>query len=205
MNIEVIYIYPVNEGPQYQELARRFVSTYRDFPPGVYHHTLIVLNGNPRSDCFDIFSSLPNLRFFLHDNSGWDIGAFQAVADSTKCDMMVCFGSASYFHKPGWLLRFVLAWSEFGPGLYANMSCGPGRAHPTINPVRTVGFACPPALIRAYPKRVVSRRDRYDFEHRSPNNLTALCLRMKMPVKFVTWDGFYDISEYCNRVNNLII
>lgn len=202
MNIEVVYVYPVCASELYLGYAWRFLNTYHQFDPGAKHRTTLVVNGGPPNvicDCFK--SSMPDCRFFLHDNTGWDIGAFQAVARSAASDMLVCFGSYSYFHKPGWLGRFVDAWDEFGPGLYANMSCGP-RA---MTPVRTTGFACPPALIRSYPKRVVTKQDRYDFEHYTDNNFTTLALRQGLPVKFVTWDKFYDVANWEFRPNNLVI
>ena len=85
MTATVVYVYPVC-APQYEHYALRFLDSYHRFPPAVQHDTVVVLNGcreNAETQC--LFASLPRLRFLEHDNSGYDIGAFQHAAQFLLC------------------------------------------------------------------------------------------------------------------------
>lgn len=100
-----------------------------------------------------------------HDNTGWDIGAFQKAARSVPCDLMVFLGSSAYIRVEGWLKRMVEAYQLHGNAQYgATGNRGNGPVHPHI---RTTGFWMEPDLMNAYPVRVVRPEQRYPFEHGS--------------------------------------
>jgi hypothetical protein len=196
MKVEIVYIFPLNGAHQFIDLAVRFVESYHNYPPKLEHETTIVCNGSKvTEEAKFLFASLPNAKFFEHDNTGFDIGAFQAVANQSDSDMVVWFGSDAYFHKAGWLARMVEAWLVAGQGLYANSSSDSPLPH-----VRTTGFVCSPNVIRSYPKKVISLKDRYDFEH-GPDSITMQCVRLHIPVHLITWDGIWDMSHWQNPEN----
>lgn len=175
MSMSIVYVYPVNCGVNYERYALRFVQTYQQFKPQVDHETIVVLNnGSPNSELLCLFSSLPNLRFLQHDNSGHDIGAFQKAALTCSSDMIVFFGSSTYFRRQTWLERMADAFVRHGPAIYGamgnngNISVG-GGVYPHI---RTTAFWLPPKFMNMYPKRVTCPAERYPFEH-GPECLTS--------------------------------
>jgi hypothetical protein len=165
MKIELVYVYPV--GGHYDEYAYRFLESYRANPPGLEHSTTIVCNGGPMSGTMEcIFSGLPNCTFFNHDNSGYDIGAYQQVSRRVPCDMMVFFGSSAYLKRPGWMIPMAAAFEKYGPNcLYGSMG-NQGNAACSVFPhIRTTGFWLSPALLNAYPFIINKPEYRYHFEH----------------------------------------
>lgn len=197
MKIACVYIFPGLAGPTYDFYAHRFVDSYLAHPPLLEHDTIIVCNGHtPRKRDVELFSKIPgDVTFFVHDNSGLDIGGFQAVAKVMPHDWAVWFGASTYFHRKGWLVRYQEAWNWINPGLYANSSHDSPRPH-----VRTTGFVCSPMLIRSYPKRVITGGDRYDFEH-GPDSLTMRAAHSGVNVALVTWDGLWLMDRWREPAN----
>jgi hypothetical protein len=199
-SVDLVYVY-VPHSQRYDGEAERFISSYQAFPPGYEHSTVIMCNGDwPPMDLKKRFGELPNCRFQLHDNSGQDIGAFIAAAKCCRADMQVCLGSSVHFFRSGWLKRMVEPWQTYGPGVYASQSSFECTVH-----FNTTGFWCPPKLLTDYPFPVVSKEDRYNFEHGRANKSRNLAMpdrhrdrafwkmayRSKVPVLLVTWDGEY--------------
>ena len=168
------------------DYAIQFASSYQLFPPGIDASLTVICNGGPPSDASRIIFSPLNCRFLENDNVGWDVGAFQFMANETDADMLVCFGESIHFHKPGWLARLAQAWRWHGPGLYGGTSSNCVRPH-----LQTTGFACPPSLIQSHPSRVCTKEERYDFEH-GHWCITNRALKAGLPVMLVTWDGEYQ-------------
>jgi hypothetical protein len=200
MKIVVTYVYPNIGSAAYNDYARRFVSSYLKFPPGATEHALLVLvNGgdfdNPT--CRQIFSPLPCV-FMPHDNSGYDIGAFQkaaATVPSDLCDLMVFLGSKVHFRCNGWLDRMIRVYAENGPGLY-----GAWAFHQPAVHVRTTVFWCAPKLLNSYPETIVNHR-RYEFEYGGKglvHHVTGLGLKSYM----TTWNGCYPQMNW-HHVSNV--
>lgn len=187
VNIAVVYCYPLVRSNTYYPLAKRFCETWRRFPPGEAHEFHVVCNGaQPIDSDRRIFSGM-EARFHTHNNFGWDIGAYQKMADDIPADLMVFLGAPSHFHRPGWLRRMAEAYIENGPNLYG-VTCYEG---PTTH-VRTTVFWCHPAIMQTYPFRVGSARtDRYGFEH-GPKSLTHHVLDNGLDCVMVTWSGVYS-------------
>ncbi len=167
MKISCVYAYPPNAGIQYPLYALRFVRSYFSFRPGIEHQTVIVLSGAlVTPEHVSLFSELPDAEFICHNNSGWDIGAFQLAAlPARPCDMMVFFGASTTFRREGWLKRMADAWEANGPALYG-ASGHHGNASWGIFPhIRTTAFWCSPDLMNEYPIRIVRPEQRYPFEH----------------------------------------
>ncbi len=167
--IVCVFVYALDGNQGFAAKAANFAASYELNPPGMDHETLIVCNGvpaNPESRA--LFNALPNVTFLDHDNSGWDIGAFQLAARTVDCDLMVFFGGHTYFRKPGWLARMWEAFQNFGDTLYGSTG-NQGNIGVGVYPhVRTTAFWCSPGLLRDYPYRVTSvggGGQRYEAEH----------------------------------------
>lgn len=195
MNVGVVYIFPNVNARTYFGLAQRFAATCLSHPAG-YNHTLyLVHNGGPHppSDLIP-FQSIPH-QTIVRSNVGWDIGAYQEVAETIDCDLLVCLGAPVHFHKPGWLARMVEAYVDNGPGLYG---CW-GYLYPNWH-IRTTAFWCPPQLIQSYPYQIGStRQSRYEFEHGS-RSLTRHALSAGLETIMSTWTGNYPFREWPNHV-----
>jgi hypothetical protein len=192
MKVAIIYVHPTTLARTYQPLARRFVGSYMEAPPGQSDHELYVaINGGIAIGqwCSDLFSPLAP-RFFAHNNYGKDIGAYQAAADLIDCDLLVCLGSHCHFHRAGWLDRMIGAYIENGPALYG---CW-GFLHPSAH-IRTTAFWLPPWLLLAYPRQVGSNPERYGFEH-GPESITLWSQQQGFEPLMVTWKGTYTMKSW---------
>lgn len=159
------------------------------------HDSIVVLNGGKRnSELACMFSPLKNLSFYEHDDSGWDIGAFQKVASEVSCDMMVFFGTSAWIKGPGWLDRMANAFQKHGDHLYGVMgNQGMGTVvHPHI---RTTGFWMSPSLLNSYHTRVTRVDQRYPFEH-GQRCLTRHVWDLGRKAFVVTWGGEYEYPNW---------
>lgn len=207
MKIVVVYVYAPAGGKQYEQYALRFLDCYHRFSAGVAHDTVVALNGAAATtELKCLFGSLPNLTLLEHDNSGYDIGAFQHAARDIPCDMMVFFGASTWFTRPGWLLRMATSFERHGPAQYGAMGNRgdiPVRVWPHI---RTTAFWMPPDLMNKYPTRVTQPGQRHPFEH-GPNCFSEWLRKRGVQSWVVTWgkellwrDWDSDINGY-NRGN----
>lgn len=172
-------------------MARRFVESYMEHPPGVEDHEIhVAINGGVDIGewCRKLFSPLP-CRFFKHNNYGKDIGAYQTAADILECDLLVCLGAPIHFHKPGWLDRLVMAYQENGPAVYSPWGFHSPRPH-----LRTTAFWLPPELLNSYPRRV-SDQERYGFEH-GGDSITLWSQQLGFEPLQVTWRGVYSMDAW---------
>ena len=195
MTIEVVYILPLNSGEQYLNYAWRFLESYHANPPGLDHKTTIVCNGCSASDdTFSIFKSMPNCRLFEHDNSGYDIGAFQHVAREIPCDMMVFFGTSAYLNGAGWLQRMVQTFNTNPNAQFGSMGNRGNIAVNVYPHIRTTGFWMKPKLLNDYPTIVTQPHQRHPFEH--GNNCFTEWLRARGIKSFVV--TFTNIYKWAN-------
>lgn len=193
--IAVIYVYPIVGDPQHDEGAQRFVSTYKESPPLANHRLHVVFNGDPpTAEKLSLFDGL-KCEFHQHDDTGWDVGAFQKAAQEIDCDMMVFLGGFSHFKRAGWLRRMADVFAQYGDGLYGASSSFERDPH-----VRSTGFWCHPMLVRAYPKNVRTYQDRYDFEA-SNVSITRLAERVRLGCWLVTWEGVYAKKNWRTPTN----
>lgn len=210
MKIELVYVY-WTQHPEVETLSKRFVDTYFVNPPGEEHTTTIVCNGGqPTGERRALFDRLPNVSYLDHDNSGWDIGAFIAASKQSTADMAVYFGPSIYFYRAGWLTRMVEAWQKHGPGMYGMTSSFESSPH-----LNTTGFWCSPKWLAEYPYPMVTKNDRYNFEHGTANKSQGIKApdtngartfwriihKKGLPVKLVTWDGEYDWWDWRKPAN----
>jgi hypothetical protein len=192
MNIIVEYCFPL--APQYFDLAAQFVSSYNSHPAGIDHRLVVVSNGGPPTPdmqaLIDQFSHPAEI--FVHDNSGYDLGAAQAVAKNFPADMTVFFGSSAYLRGPGWLARMAEAFQRHGPShLYGSMGNDGDPRFGVFPHIRTTGFFCAPLMMNMYPLRVTRPEHRYPAEH-GQNCLSEWFKNSGHKVLIVTWDQEYE-------------
>lgn len=189
MKVVLFYVHPVVSLPTYQPMARRFVQSYQENPPGAYPHELVVLVNGFKYPALDgLFKPLP-VTYLVHTNIGKDIGAYQKAAEEIPCDLMICLGSPVFCPKPGWLDWLVDQYLEHGPGLYGAFAYQVPMPH-----IRTTCFWCPPELLNSYPQHI-GDGDRYAFEH-GPDSITLWARRMGLGTFLVTWDGVLEMKDW---------
>ena len=182
----VVYVYPTMGG-DHDTYARRFATSYRRFKPVTAHKLVVVSNGGqPTAAMRAIFAGL-NPAWLVHDDSGWDIGAYRYAARTIPCDLMVFFGGSTHVRGARWLERMIEAFEEHGEAIYGAMGSLGHNIH-----IRTSAFWMPPALLNQYPHETTSDRDsRYEFEH-GKNGLTMWVLARGLKAWMVTWDGVFQ-------------
>ena len=200
--ITLVYVFPHNGHQGFAPLSLEFALSYQRNPPGMEHDTLIVCNGAPATQpSKDLFNGVPNLTFIDHDNSGWDIGAFQLAARTVPADMMVFFAVHTYFRKPGWLLRMWETYQALGDTLYGSTG-NQGDLRFNVHPhIRTTGFWCNPALINEHPYRVSQTGgggQRYNYEH-GQDCLTNYVKQTGRTPWIVGWNDIKSVDE-CNSI-----
>lgn len=191
MNIAVAYVYPLSQLRKWYPLAVRFADSYGQFPAGYPHELHILCNGGlPSGNEIKMFDRIKP-KFHYYDNTGWDIGAFQKFADLTTCDLLVCMGAYTHFHRSGWMEKIVDAYLDSGPGLYGCAAYLSPNWH-----VRTTTFWCPPEILRSYPAYIgTSRQSRYEFEHGN-TSFTRHVLKLGFPCRVVCWDGCWPFDQW---------
>lgn len=179
----------MTHGAKTDDFTSRFVSTYKEYPPGVDHDTIVIANGGPlKTSTAILFQGMNVLTYPRENDPGYDVSAYidAAKGPCANYDAMLCLGESNYFHREGWLRRLQDAMSKHGPGLYGPYGSFVLRAH-----LQTTAFFCHPLLLRQYPAKVMDRRGRMEFEH-GIRSLWRRTAERRMPVKMVTWDGEWD-------------
>ena len=192
MRIEVVYIYPAHSGDGYVNFAYRYLATYFQCPAGIDHSNIVVCNGGITDQVPDILKTLPNCTLFQHDNSGYDCGAFQAVARGSSADMMVFMGVSTWIKGEGWLKRMAEAFEGHGRDhLYGVMGNQGVEAVGVFPHIRTTGFWMAPSMLNRYPHKVTEASQRYAFEH-GPQCLTQWMRNHGFKAFVVGWNGEYE-------------
>lgn len=179
--------------PYHEEQARQFVKSYHAHPPLVDHQTVVVVQGSAmlKPEMLQLFDTLPNVDIYHHDDSGWDIGAYLAVAPLIQTDMMICFGGSTFVRKQGWMKRMVEVFEKYGNGFY-----GPTASYQISPHLNTTGFWTSPKLLANCGRKVVTRAERYEFEHGSDSWWKTVQFKLGLPVKCVTWTDELNWDEW---------
>lgn len=197
--ILVVYIFP-RGGQKWLNYAKRFSALYKRWEPTIPHKLLVVSNGGPPSPQMQkLFSGIP-CDWFMHDNTAWDIGAYQKIAKTVPCDLMVCFGASTYFRRAGWLERMVEASQKHGLALYGAMGHKGDSGHLVWPHLRTTSFWFNPSLLNAYPYQITQMSQRYEFEH-GRTSFNEWCKAQGIKRLVVTWDGEYEFDDW-NNIRN---
>jgi hypothetical protein len=196
-SIAVLYCYPTPEhGAHHADLALKFVSSYLVHPPEFPCDLIPISNGGPpNSFARGLFEGIPDFKTWLvHDDTGYDIGAFQIAARSLRYDLAIFLGGSSYIRGKGWVNRIAQAYEHHGMALYGAMGHGGDPVQRVKPHIRSTGFWCPPGLLNRYPHRVTKPEQRYPFEH-GDNCFTQWVSRQGIPVLVVTWSGEFGVTQ----------
>lgn len=193
--VEVVYVY-VGKIQTYQNWANKFLASYQANPPGYPHRTTIACNnGAPNGKLLEGFKQLPECTMMPHDNSGYDIGAYQHAAKDSTADLMLFLSASTYFQGPNWLKRIVESYVKHGDALYGTMG-NRGDAHVGVNRhIRSTAFWMTPGLFNQYPVKVNATALRYTFEHK-PECITEWCLSRGIKAWVVSWNGEYEWEHW---------
>lgn len=200
MNIAtVVYIHVPGDKP-HEYYATRYVESVLSTSNQHIHNNLILCQGSmPTDDMKAVFLMLGRCRFVVHSDQGWDIGGYVRAATVLHDEMpsrpMICMGGNSSVIMNGWLDRLMDVWKNEGPGIYGTLSSYQARPH-----LNTTGFMCLPEHLLRYPKTVISKEDRYEFEH-GPGCWWYRMAKEDQRVRLVTWDGVYDWKQWRSPPN----
>lgn len=183
LRVVVLYIYPVFGG-KHDFLAKRFTDSYTRHFPEVAHKLVVVANGGePTPVMRETFANI-NCDWIVHDDTGWDIGAYRKAARVIPCEMMVFMGGTAFVLGRGWLERMIEAFKKHGPEhIYGSTASHGGTSH-----IRTTGWWCDPKLLNSYPfpPTTSDQGSRYEFEH-GKTSFTNWVLKRGGKALMVTW------------------
>lgn len=190
MKILIVYI-AVTHGPLTYDYCARFVGTYLLFPAMVSHRLIVACNGGPLPlGTASLFLPIEGVEFYPRVNDqGFDISAYQDVAQKNPDTFIVCLGETVYFHRQGWLLRLATERERQGAGIYGCYASYLVRPH-----LNTTAFGCDSRFFGQY-RRVFDKKGRYEFEH----GQGAFWKRVKSlggAARLVTWDGTYEPAQW---------
>lgn len=198
MKIAVVYIYPLDGAGEWGAKADRFANTYLQYRPGFDHETVIVCNGGKFPGVEQRFSLLPNVRLLEHDNTGKDIGGYLKAAMEVPADLMIFFGSHTFFKRAEWMQPVLRSWFRKGDTLFgATSHPGQGHIHPHI---RTTGFWCKPYWLLQYCPTIIGNERRYELEH-GQSCMTNWFKNHSMTPWTVCWDSEHEIHQSRNIQN----
>jgi hypothetical protein len=183
---------PFDNWDTFVPFVRRFVDTFKQFPPGADYELYAMCQwGEPINEVRGLFYGT-RTRFEPHygrySGSGSDIAAALTLAQVQDA-FMVCFTARCYFHRPGWLARYVEAREKYGPGVYSASTSFEHRRH-----LCTRGYAADASLLREWQGGIKTKDDGPTFEV-GPGSITDFALENKLPAMQVTFDGEQSILD----------
>lgn len=197
MKISLVYLHVVAKSDPnapdpsyYEKYTKRFCDTYRQYRPKIQHELIVCCCGGKSSSEVDKFYSSMMTKYECYLGQGWDIGAYQSVAQSLDSDWMVCLATPVHFVRADWLEKIVNAINQFGDGLYGPMASYENSPH-----IRTSCFACKPERFREYP-HLINTRDRDRLFESCEWNFTRWFQQKGLPTKMVASDGIYDHPQW---------
>jgi GT2 family glycosyltransferase len=199
LSIDIAYIHPVGNA-ELENRAHRFVDSALSFPPGQPVNWVVVLNhtnGSKLSDSMRAtFDQLGAVRYIDHDNSGWDIGGYQAAARTSKADFILFLSGTAYCRRKNWILPMVEAFKIYGDKAIYGACGNMGNSQCSVYPhIRTTGFWCAPAVFNRYPIIITRPEQRYPFEH-GPECLTMWAWTQGLATLVVDAEGIKNYPHW---------
>lgn len=186
----VVYPIPFDKFDVFERFVRRFADTFKKYSPGVEDYEVVVVCnwGEPTDEIREWFWGI-KARFVPYYKHGCDIGSLQYAG--AFGDFLIGMTSRCYFHRKGWLKRYVDARQKHGPGLYgASASHEGGTPH-----ICTRAYGIDTEILRKYPYQVQSRGDGQKFET-GEWCLTSWALKQGLPTMQITWDAEQDMAHW---------
>lgn len=197
----IIYPIPFDAWHTFHPSVKRFTDSFKDHPPGTddYEVWAMCCFGQPTDEIRQMFYCIKTV-FIEYNQHGCDIGSAQYAAEidpSRPDDLFIAMTSWCYFHRKGWLLRYIEARNKYGPGLYcASTSKERGKLHAC-----TRAYAMDAKTWCEFPHRV-DRREKGPWFETGQWCLTDWALEKKLPVVQVTWDGERQLADSRNPAEN---
>lgn len=185
-------------GPKTTDFVARFVSTWKQFGPGVKTDVVALCNGGGPDTEQAVMLSAIGAKCVIGSNVGWDIGSHIRASKGPLLDYDMVFycGESVHFWKEGWMKRLSDSYSKWGASMLGLYGTHVARAH-----LQTTAFATSPKLLREYGLPVTDRASRYEFEH--GERAFWKIVSKKFPVRLVTWQGDYPPGQW--RIPNNVI
>lgn len=186
-----MYCFPTIDPAKYVPAAKKFVSSYLQFPGSLVEPELHVVVNDGKPSYESVTSPFKPLspKFHWYDNWAKDLGAFMHAAQIIECDLLVCCGAHVNFWKPGWLDVITRAYSTLGPAVY-----GAWGFQEPIQHLRTTFFWTAPKILASYPW-LKSDSDRYGMEH-GPDNIALWSRKQGFEPYQITWTGAYSMKHW---------
>ena len=179
----------VPEQTSYDIVTARWLDTYGRFKPET-PHSLIVVDSDVAAPPGEHAAHTDDFR--VYTGGGWDCGIWQWLSKTVDADLLICTNTSTWFHRHGWMERFIEEFQTHGAGLYGSMASYELSPH-----IRTPVYVFPPEIMRDYPILCNSRPKTYTFECAGRGDtFTSFCLKKGLPVKLVTWEGCYDLPDW---------
>lgn len=187
--VTVVYIHPHVDNDQN---ATRFVESFLENLPGYPCNMIVVVNGGSITQQVRLlFERIRGCQFLQHDDSGWDVGGYLALARArADLQLMFCCGGHATFSRPGWLKKIMAAWTEYGHGMYGTNASYEVRPH-----LNTSGFLIGRDELVKYPHPVTDKHSRYEFEW-GKGAFWRRVRRNGQRTMLVTWDGVWYPEEW---------
>lgn len=148
----------------------------------------VVQGEDASEELFDMFQGLPAI--FERYDHGADLGAQQYIARLSDDAFQVNMTTRCYFHREGWLARYVFYRNRLGPGFYgASHSREGGKLH-----VCTRGHAYDVEDFKLYPHNIISRDQGVFFEC-GQGCVSEWFTSIGRPRRVLGWNGDYSMSE----------
>ena len=168
----------------------RFASSFRSYPPGSdYELWAVGCWGKPTDEIRAWFYGIKT-KWYEYYGPCDCISVHQWAASQIEEALLVCMTSRCYFHRSGWLERFVSATEKRGFGLYGASASFELSPH-----ICNRAYALDAGLLRQYPVEIKGRSDAPKFET-GPQSITAFVSSLNLPCLQVTWDGIQGPQEW---------
>lgn len=200
MTVDLIYVHVARPeaAVEFNESARKFIASYKEFPPEHGHKLFIVFcNGDPTPEMLSIYDGV-DFSQRSYNGPSMDIGAQQAASRTMNGEFIVSVNSRVYFYKTGWLKRMMESRNENGAGVYGAMAsfegCPLGQVWPNPH-LRTPFYGMDSKLWLEFPHTVNSRDDSFRFES-GEWNIANWCVSKGYRAMLVSWGGCWDQPDW---------
>lgn len=188
-----VIVYPVpldNWNPEFSLSVLRFYESFKEFPPGCdYELWAVACWGEPVDALRQGFYGIKT-KWYSYYGACDCISVHQWAASQVEEAFLICMTTRCYFHRAGWLERFVSAREKHGVGLYGVSASFEQSPH-----ICNRAYALDAALFRDYPMEINGRKDAPSFET-GPKSITCFVNALQMPCLQVRWDGIDQPQDW---------
>lgn len=190
MKTILTYPIPLNLWPHYAADVKRFTATFKEFEPGEEYELRVSYHWGELTDRIRRMFYGIKTHFWSYNADGCDIGSAQTVAFCSVDSFVIGFPTHAYFHRAGWLERFMAVRRELGVGLFGASASFEESPH-----VRTAGYGLDTDIWRQYPDPITTRQECSDFE-RGKRSITQFAIDNQLPAIQVTWDAYQAMPAW---------